>query len=330
MSFLLRSAISEPVVALEDVTFSVRGGEICAVVGPNGAGKSTLFRVLTGLTTPTEGQALIAGLDCTRDSVAVRRMVGFMPPEERTLFLRYDCIENLLFHGRLQGMADKPLRARIDEVLEIVGLSHARDRAGFALSSGMRARLQLARAILHKPRVLILDEPTGTVDPIAAHEFLDILVKTATEQDVAILISSHRLEEIESLDDNIVMVDHGRVVYSGDLDELRRIWEQPILELAFTDVEAATLARARLDRPEMELLPSADEATVVLATSLPAGVVLGFIGDQLINVDSLNERRMPLRDLLLLAYERQPGYGTATETSEPAPVTAGLGPDDGT
>ena len=329
MSFLLRSAISEPVVALDDVSFSVRGGEICAVVGPNGAGKSTLFRVLTGLTTPTSGQATIGGMDCTHDSVDVRRMVGFMPPEERTLFLRYDCVENLLFHGRLQGLAERPLRQRIDEVLDVVDLSHARKRAGFALSSGMRARLQLARALLHQPRVLILDEPTGTVDPIAAHEFLDILVKTATEQDVAILISSHRLEEIESLDDNIVMVDHGRVVYSGDLDELRRIWEQPIIELSFAGVEAARSARARLQRPEMELLPSADEATVVVATSLPAGVVLGYVGDQLVNVDSLNERRMPLRDLLLLAYERQPGYGKAGQPSAPAPVSAGLAADEG-
>jgi ABC-2 type transport system ATP-binding protein len=327
LGFLLKSAISEPVVALEDVTFSVSGGQICAVVGPNGAGKSTLFRVLTGLTTPTSGEARIAGLDCARDSVEVRRLVGFMPPEDRTLFLRYDCVENLLFHGRLQGIADRPLRKRIDEILELVGLSHAADRAGFALSSGMRARLQLARAMLHHPRVLILDEPTGTVDPIAAHDFLEILVRTAVEENVAVLISSHRLEEIESLDDNLVMVDNGRVVYCGDLDDLRRIWEQPVLELQFSDVEAARLASAALRRPNMELLP-AEENCVVLATSEPAGVVLAHLGALLMNVISLNERRMPLRELLLLAYERvpmqvNPKARMVEEAVAPLPVPVG-------
>ena len=305
LSLLLRSAIKEPVVALDDVSFSVAPGEICAIVGPNGAGKSTLFRVLTGLTTPSSGVATIAGLDCTHQSVDVRRIVGFMPPEDRTLFLRYDCDENLLFHGRLQGLPERKLRRRIDEILEVVGLSHARSRAGFALSSGMRARLQLARAMLHHPRVLILDEPTGTVDPIAAHEFLDILVTTAIEEKIAILISSHRLEEIESLDDNLVMIDEGRVAYSGDLDALRAIWEQPVLELTFGDPDAAQRARDILAVLDMELLPS-EATSVVIATTLPTGKVLSELGDLLTGIVELNQRRMPLRDLLLLAYERAP------------------------
>jgi ABC-2 type transport system ATP-binding protein len=320
LSFLLRSAISEPVVALDDVTFTVDAGQICAVVGPNGAGKSTLFRVLTGLTTPTGGSASIAGFDCTHESVEVRRLIGFMPPEDRTLFLRYDCDENLMFHGRLQGMAERPLRQRVDEILELVGLTHARTRAGFALSSGMRARLQLARAMLHRPRVLILDEPTGTVDPIAAHEFLELLVTTATEEGVAILISSHRLEEIESLDDNLVMIDQGRVAYSGDLDELRRIWEQPVLELEFSDDVSARQARDALAGLEVQLLPS-EGTGVAVATALPAGVVLAELGGLVSSVTKLNQRRMPFRELLLLAYQRAPkltptGNGA---TPDPAP-----------
>ena len=316
LGFLLRSAIKEPVLALDDVTFSVAPGEICAVVGPNGAGKSTLFRVLTGLTTPTTGTATIAGLDCTTESVEVRRLVGFMPPEDRTLFLRYDCDENLLFHGRLQGMAERPLRQRIDETLELVGLAHARSRAGFALSSGMRARLQLARAMLHHPRVLILDEPTGTVDPIAAHEFLEILANTAAEEGVAILISSHRLEEIESLDDNLVMIDGGRVAYAGDLDDLRKIWERPVIELRFASAEAAATARCVLRRPEMELLSNESPEVVAVATSLPTGAVLGELSELLGSVTSLNQHRMPLRELLLLAYQRAPSFARR----QPRPV----------
>jgi ABC-2 type transport system ATP-binding protein len=305
LSFLLRSAIREPVVALDDVTFSVTAGQICAVVGPNGAGKSTLFRVLTGLTTATSGCARIAGLDCTDQSTEVRRLIGFMPPDDRTLFLRYDCDENLLFHGRMQGMGEKRLRRRIDDVLELVGIAHARTRAGFALSSGMRARLQLARALLHGPRVLILDEPTGTVDPIAAHEFLEILVTTAAEEGVATLISSHRLEEIESLDDNLVMIDQGRVAYAGDLDELRKIWEQPVVELTFTGPAQALSASRRLVRPGIELLRIEGPA-ITVSTAVPTGAVLVGLGDLLPELSGLVQQQMPLRELLLLAYQRAP------------------------
>ena len=128
LRFLLRSAITDPVVALDDVNFEVMPGEICAVVGPNGAGKSTLFRVLTGLTTPTKGSATILGIDVVKESTSIRRMIGFMPSDERTLYLRHTCRENLRFHGRLQGMRLRETLARVDETLEQVGLAHAADR----------------------------------------------------------------------------------------------------------------------------------------------------------------------------------------------------------
>src|SRR3970040_1759721 len=180
MKLLLRTSVKEPVVAIDDISLEVRPGEVLAVLGPNGADKSTLFRVLTGLTTPTAGHASILGYDATRDSSAVRRLVGFMPAENRTLLLRHTSRENLAFHGRLQGISKRHLSERIDETLEKVGLFDARDRVGFALSSGMLARLMLARAILHEPSVLILDEPTGAVDPIGAYELLRLVQNIAT------------------------------------------------------------------------------------------------------------------------------------------------------
>ena len=108
LKLMLRSSIKEPVHALKNVSLEVAGGQIVAVVGPNGAGKSTLFRVLTGLTTPTSGSASILGYDVATQSAAVRRHLGFMPPEERTLWMRHSCAENLIFHGRLQGMGREP------------------------------------------------------------------------------------------------------------------------------------------------------------------------------------------------------------------------------
>ncbi|HEU4895281.1 MAG TPA: ATP-binding cassette domain-containing protein, partial [Acidimicrobiia bacterium] len=115
MRLILRTSTKEPVVALDDVSFEVQPGELLAILGPNGAGKSTLFRIITGLTTPTTGTASVLGLDTTTKSSDVRRLIGFMPAENRTLLLRHSCRENLAFHGRLQGIPEKRLKGQIDE-----------------------------------------------------------------------------------------------------------------------------------------------------------------------------------------------------------------------
>jgi ABC-2 type transport system ATP-binding protein len=246
MRLLVRSASLVPVTALDDVTFSLAAGEICAVIGPNGAGKSTLFRILTGLTTPSAGTARVLGMDPVTDAHRIRRQVGFMPAEDRTLFLRHTCRENLRFHGRLQGIDESTLKQRIDDVLDLVGLGEAKDRTGFALSSGMRSRLMLARALVHEPKVLILDEPTGAVDPIGAHEFLELIIKITIERGTATLISSHRLEEIDALRDNVLLLDRGRVVMSGHLEEFQRVAAQRVYDVVCADDLAAERVVTRL------------------------------------------------------------------------------------
>ncbi|MEX0666271.1 MAG: ABC transporter ATP-binding protein [Acidimicrobiia bacterium] len=298
MRFLLRSAIDSPVRALDGVSLSVGPGEVCAVVGPNGAGKSTLFRVLMGLTTPTTGHATVVGHDVSRESRRIRAQVGFMPADDRSLFLRHTCWQNLAFHGKLQGVPASKLERRIDETLEMVGLSHARDRAGHALSTGMRARLQLARALLHHPRVLILDEPTGSIDPIGAHQLLNLIEELTRELKLAVLLSSHRLEEIDALHDNVLFLDLGKVVHWGDLDALRSVWEQPRLTIEFKREGAALEARDVLIRlPGIELESVSDIALTVVTPDHLGDLLLHL--DRLVaDVSSVNAARMPLRDLL--------------------------------
>jgi ABC-2 type transport system ATP-binding protein len=287
MKAMLRSALKEPVQALDSVTFSVRRGEVCAIVGPNGAGKSTLFRVLTGLTTPTTGRATILGRDCTTDSRKVRRNLGFMPADERSLFLRQTCAQNLDFHGRLQGVSAAERRTLIDETLELVGLAHARDRSGFALSTGMRARLQLARALLHRPQVLILDEPTGTVDPIGAHQLLNQVQKVSTELRIAVLLSSHRLEEIDALGDNVAFLDRGQLVH----------WGTPRVVIRLSDTHTADVVARKLEGEGLDVERSTP-TTVLVSTDMGIGAVLGLLGDEVHSVVSVEAHQMPLRDLL--------------------------------
>lgn len=298
MRILLRSAIKEPVVALRDVSLQVHAGEICAIVGPNGAGKSTLFRVLTGLTTPTVGEAYVCGFDVSRESFQVRRLIGFHAADERLLLGRHSCRENLMFYGRLHGIPSRVLKRRTREVLEMVGLERAAGRLAHALSSGMKARLQLARALMHRPRVLILDEPTGSLDPVAAHQFLELIREATQEQGIATLISSHRLEEIEALPDHVLLLDDGRVVYDGHLESLRSLWEEPRLEVRFGSTASAAAAAEFLGTmPDVEVL-STDEEVLTLRSSLRVGDLFAAGNGHLDAVIAITEVRMPLRDLL--------------------------------
>lgn len=305
MRLFARTHISEPVRALDGVDLVVREGEICAVVGPNGAGKTTLFRILVGLTTATEGTGSLLGLDVGRDSEQIRQLVGWMPAEDRSLLMRATCKENLQLHGRLQGMPRRELAAAIPRVLETVNLTAQTDTVVAALSAGMKARLRLARALLPSPRALILDEPTGAVDPIAAHGLLTLIMDLVEQERLAVLISSHRLEEIEALQSQALLMDKGRVKYSGDLDSLRREWERPRLELAFARADVAGHAAVELVAQGFDVTVEETSVFCQLTHKDRVGAVLAAVGPLAASIQHLRETPMPLRDLIAQVYSRQ-------------------------
>lgn len=304
MKALVRTNIKEPVEALGDITFKVDPGEIVAVVGPNGAGKTTTFRILVGLTTPTQGSATIMGYDATTESVAVRSLVGWMPGDDRSLLMRLTCTQNLLFHGRLQGLNGRRLDKKIEDMLELVGLGHAAHKTIFALSAGMRARIQLARALLHDPSVLILDEPTGAVDPVAAHGLLNLITEIVAERNLGALISSHRLEEIEALQSRVILLDQGTIRYHGDLETLRDRIDRPCLEVTFSTPDTADVAAKMIDTADIAASISQREGTVrlILDHETHAGAVLAELGPLLADVTQVNEFERPLRELLAEIY----------------------------
>lgn len=293
-----RSPITRPVRALDGVSLRVSASEILAVAGRNGAGKSTLFRILTGLVTPTEGWARVCDYDAVKEAGSARPLIGFVPGDDRSLSLHLTTRENLKFRGRLHRLAAGRLNARIDEVLDVVDLTEQADNTGFALSSGMRARLQLACALLHEPPVLILDEPTASVDPVASHSLLETIRRLAREQQLAVLLSTHRADEIEALSDNVVLLDHGRVLHLGPLDLLRARHESGIVELTFDRTAAAQLAAGRLAALDGVDRVGVHGASVTLATSLSAGQLLTSLDGALGAVDAVQHHRLAVRDLL--------------------------------
>jgi ABC-2 type transport system ATP-binding protein len=304
MRIFARSHLSEAVRALDDVDLTVRAGEICAIVGPNGAGKTTMFRILVGLTTATGGSATVLGLDADRDSEQVRQVIGWMPSEDRSLLMRATAKENLQLHGRLQGMPRRELAERIPHVLETVNLAAQTESVVAGLSAGMRARLRLARALLPGPRALILDEPTGAVDPIAAHGLLTLIMDLVKQERLAVLISSHRLEEIEALQSKALLLDRGRIKYSGDLDSLRREWERPEVEFVLDSPAAAIQVAENLLAQGLPVTVDATTARFRSAGTEPVGTVLARLGALTATIRHVRETPMPLRDLIAQVYEQ--------------------------
>jgi ABC-2 type transport system ATP-binding protein len=202
------------VQALDGVSFAVQEGEVFGLLGPNGAGKSTTVRSLVTLTTPDSGSASVAGHDVLREQNAVRSVIGYVPQDSGVDELGTGR-ENLMLQGRVQGMRGKDLRARTETLLELVGITEAADRIVKTYSGGMRRRLDIALGLVHRPRVLFLDEPTTGLDPEARVVMWEEVSRLAQAESLTILLTTHYLEEADQLADRLAIVSQGKVVVEG-------------------------------------------------------------------------------------------------------------------
>ena len=208
-----------PVRAVQDISFSVRPGEIYGLLGPNGAGKTTTISMVSGLLSPDGGSIDIAGRPLAADPQAAKRLMGVVP-QELALYEELSAAENLEFWGRLAGLDTKTARARTAEILAALTLSdRARDPVK-TFSGGMKRRVNLGCALLHRPKLILLDEPTVGIDPQARLNILEF-VRSLRADGVGVLYTTHYLEEAESLCDRIGIVDHGRMHAEGTLRELQ-------------------------------------------------------------------------------------------------------------
>jgi ABC-2 type transport system ATP-binding protein len=207
------------VIAVDDLDLRVEAGSFFGFLGPNGAGKSTTIKILTGMVQPSSGTARILGHDVSDDAVAAKQITGVVS-EEGALFERLTGAEYLEFVGRMYGLERPVIRERSDELLELMGLASDRGKLIVDYSHGMQKKLSFAASLIHDPKVLFLDEPFEGIDAVAGR-----LIKTILERlrsaGVTIFLTSHILEIVEKLCTEIAIIDHGRVVAHGNLDELR-------------------------------------------------------------------------------------------------------------
>jgi len=204
--------------SVSGITFGIAPGEIFSLLGPNGAGKTTTISILSCLLAPTSGDALVAGHSVKSDALAVKRAIGVVP-QDIALYPSLSARENLRFWGQMYGMSGKPLRTRIDAVLETVGLRDRADERVEVYSGGMKRRINIAVGLLHRPQVVFMDEPTVGIDPQSRRAILD-MIGALNAEGMTVLYTTHYMEEAEELSDRIGIIDGGKLIALGTQSEL--------------------------------------------------------------------------------------------------------------
>lgn len=234
--------------AVDGVSFEIARGETYGLLGPNGSGKTTTISMLAGILAPDSGTVELAGKALTTTSIDAKRAVGLVP-QEIALYHDLTASENLRFFGRLQGLKGKPLQARVESVLEIVGLA---DRAGDRVdefSGGMKRRINIAAGLLHEPQLIVLDEPTVGVDPQSRNQILDS-IEVLGGEGVAVLYTTHYMEEAERLCDRVGILDGGKLIAEGTQAELvARVGEYDLVIVETPSADDETLMAAIGDVP---------------------------------------------------------------------------------
>jgi ABC-2 type transport system ATP-binding protein len=252
-------------IAVEDASFAASAGEIFGLLGPNGAGKTTTIGCISGLLVPTSGRILLDGHDVVREGVAARRSLGVVP-QELALYDDLSAMENLQYWGGAQGMRGSLLKQSIERVLELTGLQDRAKEAVKKYSGGMKRRLNFACGLVHRPKILLLDEPTVGVDPQSRVRLLE-LVREEARSGTCVLYTTHYMEEAESLCDHLAIMDHGKLIAQGTMSELRAMVAERDL-LRFTgswDADAVRKALMQLDG--IEIVQVGDGSAAIAASN---------------------------------------------------------------
>jgi len=207
--------------AVRDVSFSCGAGQVLGLIGPNGAGKTTSLRMLSTALQATSGQIMINGEDVIAEPLAMRKRIGFLSGTT-SLYHRLTVRENVEYFGRLHGMNEADLQVEINNIFNMLDIHSFADKKADSLSTGMKQRANIARTVIHRPEVIVLDEPTTGLDVIAAKSILDF-IESYKGGDVPLIFSTHHLHEVEKLCDKVVLIDQGVTRFDGDVNDFRQI-----------------------------------------------------------------------------------------------------------
>ena len=256
--------------AVQDASFNAKAGEVLSLLGPNGAGKSTTISMLSGLLAPTDGDAYIMGHSVTKEPEAAKARLGVVP-QDIALYPDLSARENLVFWGKMYGLRGAALKSRVDEVLDIIGLAdRQKDHVG-KFSGGMKRRVNIGAALLHKPDVVIMDEPTVGIDPQSRRHILDN-VKELNQQGMTVLYTTHYMEEAAELSHHIAIMDKGKVIAYGSHGELiKMVGEQTRIDVTLNaeaekilDAWRGTEGVSQIDSTDGKVTALVDDSNRVL------------------------------------------------------------------
>lgn len=234
---------TKEVVAVDDISFDVRDGELFGLLGPNGAGKTTTVKMLTTLLIPTSGTATVLGHDVVKGASAIRPLMGFIFGGERGLYWRLSAKDNLRYFADLYHVDPDVAKRRISELLELVGLAGREDEKVEGYSRGMRQRLHIARCLLHDPQVLFLDEPTMGLDPVGARELRQV-IRNLVAQEKTVLLTTHYMFEADALCERVAVINHGKIVALDTPEGLKHHAE----DLHIVEVEVFGIGHETVDQ----------------------------------------------------------------------------------
>jgi ABC-2 type transport system ATP-binding protein len=275
--------------AVKGISFDIKEGEIFSLLGPNGAGKTTTISMLSTLYTPTSGDATIGGHSITKNSMAVKQLIGVVP-QEIALYEDLTARENLIFWGQMYGLSGKFLNNRVDEVLEQIGLVDKAKNKVKTYSGGMKRRVNIGVGLLHKPQLLFMDEPTVGIDPQSRRAILDT-VKDLNKQGMTVLYTTHYMEEAQELSDRVGIIDHGELIALGTQDELtRQVGKTDTLILHIGENEDAEALAMSLKGVKDVLEANASDQQISIITPQAENILASV-------VSKANERGIKIRSM---------------------------------
>jgi len=310
-TFDLTKIYNKKITAVDHINLKVKKGEIFGLLGPNGAGKTTTVRMLTTFTKPTSGSARVAGYDIIKEARKVRQVIGYSA-QEACVDQNATGRENLTLFGRYHFLDGQTLKIRVKELLELVGLTDVADRLVKTYSSGMRKRLEIATALIHKPKILFLDEPTLGLDVQTRVNIWDY-IRRLHREGTTIILTTHYLEEADKLCDRVAIIDHGKIIALGTPDELKRKikGDSVSLTLSVEDLEefkvsASKAEKILLSQSFVKEVKLTSNRLVVYVNNGDSAIprILRLLQNERLNVESVTLSRPSLDDVFLMCTER--------------------------
>ncbi|MFD2555119.1 ABC transporter ATP-binding protein [Sphingobacterium tabacisoli] len=307
-------------IAVDNLSLDINKGEIYGLLGPNGAGKTTTILMLLGLSEPTSGQAHVCGHDATRNPIAVKQKVGYLP-DNLGFYGHMTALENLSFIGRLNGLSENEAEIKAIELLDIVGLKNNMHQKTATFSRGMKQRLGLADVLIKKPEVIILDEPTLGIDPSGVKDFLALIKKLNEEQQLTVLLSSHHLHHVQQICDRVGIFVDGKLLANGDIPSLSK--------QLFNKNGYVTVLRFPSDRPisdqlekDMQALSGAQEVIVhgneleIMSTHDQTAEMVRYVVQKGYDLVGVQQKTYGLDEIYLEYFKNEKNLNVSNEKSK--------------